>query len=144
MSQPRKVPVRAGEEGSPAGTLKDAVARGVAVPFDRLQEALDDAVRRGRMQRRDAEELAARLLAGVGARGGEALGGVQDLVDSARARVSRGLGGLPIADYESLTAAQVTQELDGLTEAQLRAVREHEAHQANRVSVLRAIDKRLA
>lgn len=134
MTQPRKAPATdGGDETSPVGALKDVVAKGVAVPFDRLQEALDDAVRRGRIQRRDAEELAARLLGGVG-------GGVQDLVGSARARVSRGL---PIADYENLTAAQVTQKLDELTDPQLRVVRDHEVHHANRVSVLRAIDKRL-
>lgn len=142
VTQPRKAQGRAGDEGSPAGVLKVAVAKGVAVPFDRLQEALDDAVRRGRMQRRDAEELAARLLSSVG-------GGMQDLVGS----VVRGLGspgegtdparGLPIPDYETLTAAQITQKLEGLTDAQLRTVRDHEAHHANRVSVLRAIDKRL-
>lgn len=144
VSQPRKAPVRrAGEDGSAATVLKDAVTKGVAVPFDRLQEALDDAVRRGRIQRRDAEELAVRLLGGVGARTEEAFGGVTDLVGNARARVARGLGGLPIADYETLTAAQVTQKLDGLSEAQLRLVREHEAHHANRVSVLRVIDRRL-
>ena len=134
MTQPRNAPVSGGEDdGSPVGTLKDAVTKGVAVPFDRLQEALDDAVRRGRIQRRDAEELAARLLSGVG-------GGVQDLVGSARARVTRGLA---IAEYENLTAAQVIQQLDGLSDAQLRAVRAHEVQHANRVSVLRAIDKRL-
>ena len=69
MTQPRKAPGRgSGDEGSPAGALKDAVTKGVTVPFDRLQEALDDAVRRGRIQRRDAEELASRLLSGVGGR----------------------------------------------------------------------------
>lgn len=137
MTQPRKAPGRgSGDDGSPAGALKDAVTKGVTVPFDRLQEALDDAVRRGRIQRRDAEELASRLLAGVG-------GGVQDLVDTAKARVTRGLGGLPIPEYETLTAAQVTQKLEDLTDPQLRVVRDHEVHHANRVSVLRAIDKRL-
>lgn len=138
VTQPRKAQGRAGDDGSPTGVLKEAVAKGVAVPFDRLQEALDDAVRRGRMQRRDAEELAAKLLATVG-------GGVQDLVGN----VVRGLGGetpaggLPIEDYENLTAAQITQKLDDLTTAQLRRVRDHEVHHANRVSVLRAVDKRL-
>jgi hypothetical protein len=134
VTQPRTGQGRSGDDGSTGGARK----KGVAVPFDRLQEALDDAVRRGRMQRRDAEELAAKLLTTVG-------GGMQDLVGN----VVRGLGGdtstgaLAIDDYETLTAAQITQKLDGLDAAQLRRVREHEAHHANRVSVLRAIDKRL-
>lgn len=139
MVSPVTPPRATRDDSSPSGLLKEAVAKGVAVPFDRLQEALEDAVRRGRMQRRDAEELAAKLLATVG-------GGVQDLVGN----VVRGLGGeapagaLPIDDYETLTAAQITQRLDGLSDAQLRRVRDHEVHHANRVSVLRAIDKRLS
>lgn len=142
VSQPRRASVRrTGDDGGAAANLKEAVAKGVSVPFDRLQEALDDAVRRGRIQRRDAEELAARLLATVG-------GGMQDLVGT----VVRGLGstgeesgvaGLAIADYETLTAAQITQRLEDLSEAELRRVRDYEVHHANRVSVLRAIDKRL-
>jgi hypothetical protein len=61
-----------------------------------------------------------------------------------RVRRAAGLGGLPIAGYEELTTAQVKERLAGLDEAQLRRVRDHERRNANRKSVLAAIDARLA
>jgi polyhydroxyalkanoate synthesis regulator phasin len=42
--------------------FRDALEKSVTISRDRLQEVLDDAVRRGRMTRGDAEELAGRLL----------------------------------------------------------------------------------
>ena len=42
-----------------------------------------------------------------------------------------------------MTSAQVAEHLDGLTRAQLRAVRDHERRNANRKSVLAAIDRKL-
>jgi hypothetical protein len=102
---------------------------------ERIQEVLDDAVERGRMTRDDATEL------------------LQELVRRGTAPADRlirevgraaGLGGsFPIAGYDDLTAAQVTERLDGLTPAQLRTVRDHERRNANRKSVLTAIDRKL-
>src|SRR3712207_3412577 len=42
--------------------LREMLARAVMLPTDRLREAMDDAVRRGRMTRGDAEELAQSLI----------------------------------------------------------------------------------
>jgi len=42
--------------------FRDAVERSVNVPRDRLQEVFDDAVKRGRMTRGDANELVSRLV----------------------------------------------------------------------------------
>ena len=42
-----------------------------------------------------------------------------------------------------MTAAQVTEHLDDLAPAQLRTVRDHERRNANRKSVLAAIDRKL-
>ncbi|MEA2154178.1 MAG: hypothetical protein QOE11_318 [Solirubrobacteraceae bacterium] len=42
--------------------LRDLLARGVVITADRLQETVDEAVRRGRMTRDDAEELVANLV----------------------------------------------------------------------------------
>lgn len=135
--------------------LRDALARGVVITADRMQEAMDDAVRRGRMTRRDAEDLAERLVSTgrrqtqdvlsdieqlLGRAGGET---VMRAAGRARRAASRGAS-FPIAGYESLTAAQVAAQLDGLTPAQLRKVRDHERRHANRKSVLRAVEKRLA
>jgi hypothetical protein len=102
---------------------------------ERIQEVLDDAVERGRMTRADATELLAELV-----RRGTAP------ADRLIREVGRaaGLGSsFPIAGYDDLTAAQVSERLDGLTPAQLRTVRDHERRNANRKSVLAAIDRKL-
>jgi hypothetical protein len=62
-----------------------------------------------------------------------------------RVRRAAGLGHpLPIAGYEDLTTAQVKERLMGLDESELREVRDHERRNANRKSVLTAIEKRLS
>lgn len=50
----------------------------------------------------------------------------------------------PIADYDSKTVEEVLTDIEGLDHIQLRAVRAREAANKNRISVLRAIDERLA
>jgi hypothetical protein len=102
---------------------------------ERIQEVLDDAVERGRMTRDDARELLAELV-----RRGTA---PADRVIREVGRAA-GLGSsFPIAGYDDMTAAQVTERLAGLTPAQLRAVRDHERRNANRKSVLAAVDRKL-
>ena len=104
----------------------------LVISRERVQEVLDDAVERGRMTRDDAAELFAEL-----ARRGR--GG---LVGTARR--ATGLGpAFPIVGYEDLTAAQVAERLDGLSVAELRQVRDHERRNANRKTVLSAVERRL-
>jgi polyhydroxyalkanoate synthesis regulator phasin len=120
---------------------------------DRLQEVVDDAVQRGRMTRSDATELMSEILA-RGRRTTEdllndvdqLLGGPADRVrrEVDRARRATGIGpAFPISGYEGLTAAQVQARLDDLTPAQLRKVRDYERRNANRKTVLAAIESRL-
>ena len=102
---------------------------------ERIQEVLDDAVQRGRMTRDDASDLLAELV-----RRGTAP------ADRLIREVGRAAGigaGFPIAGYDDMTAAQVAEHLDGLTPAQLRTVRDHERRNANRKSVLAAVDRKL-
>jgi hypothetical protein len=94
---------------------------------ERIQEVLDDAVERGRMTRDDAAELFAALVR----RGSGVVGTVR-----------RGTGP-PIPGYEELTAADIVSRLDGLSPEQLRQVRDHERHNANRKTVLSAIERKL-
>jgi hypothetical protein len=102
---------------------------------ERIQEVLDDAVERGRMTRDDAADLLAELVR-RGRRQTDGLVGT--------ARRATGLGPpFPITGYEDLTAAQVAEQLDGLTREQLRQVREHERRNANRKTVLAAVERRL-
>jgi polyhydroxyalkanoate synthesis regulator phasin len=115
----------------------------VVLTRDRLQEVLDEAVDRGRMTRDDATNLLAELIRrsveGVVAAPAER---VRREVD--RARRVTGLGsGFPISGYDDMTAAQVTERLADLTPAQLRTVRDHEKRNANRKSVLAAVERKL-
>jgi hypothetical protein len=105
---------------------------------ERIQEVLDDAVERGRMTRDDATQLLAELVR----RGTAPADRLLREVD--RARRAAGLGSsFPISGYDDLTAAQVNDRLDGLSTAQLREVREHERRNANRKSVLAAVERKL-
>jgi hypothetical protein len=62
-----------------------------------------------------------------------------------RARRTAGIGpSFPILGYDDLTAAQVQSRLDGLTPAELRKVRDYEKRNANRKSVLNAIESKLS
>src|SRR3954470_12497418 len=93
----------------------------MVITRERLQDTLDDAVRRGRMTRDDASELLAEIVR----RAISAPGGV----------IRRGAGGedeFPIADYDDLTAAQIVGRLGDLEAAGLRRVRDYERRNANR------------
>jgi hypothetical protein len=107
----------------------------VVVTRARLQEVLDEAVERGRITRDDASNLLADLLSGSAER-------VLREVD--RARRAAGVGPpFPILGYDDLTAAQVTERLGDLTPAELRKVRDYEKRNANRKSVLAAVEQKL-
>jgi hypothetical protein len=61
-----------------------------------------------------------------------------------KVRRTAGVGpNFPILGYDDLTASQVQGRLSGLTPAQLRKVRDHERRNANRKTVLNAIESKL-
>jgi hypothetical protein len=119
----------------------------VVLTRERLQEVVDDAVQRGRMTRTDATELVAEILARSRSTTEEVLAllptdRVRREVD--RARRVTGIGpSFPISNYEGLTAAQVQSRLDALSKAELRKVRDYERRNANRKTVLAAIEAKL-
>ena len=126
----------------------------VVLTRERLQEVIDDAVDRGRMTRSDATDLVTQIFT-LGRRTTEdVLGDVDQLLGGPADRVRRevdkarratGLGSaFPIMGYDDLTAGQVQTRLSDLTPAQLRKVRDYERRNANRKSVLSAIEKALA
>jgi polyhydroxyalkanoate synthesis regulator phasin len=157
--------------------LRDLLARGVVISADLLQETVDEAVKRGRMTRDDAEELVANVIQIGRMQTQDAIAELESVVERsasrtsriARARVGRvasaarhapgtdralravdrarraaGLGSqFPISGYDELTAAQVKGRLGELSPAELRKVRDHERRNANRKSILAAIEKRL-
>lgn len=158
-------------------SLRDLLSKGVVITSERLQETIDETVRRGRMTRQDAEELAGNLVdigrrqtqdaladverlvgrsaketrrvtrsraRSVGAAARRAPGTDRALRTVDRVRRAAGLGqSFPIIGYEDLTAAQVKDRLGDLDDGELRKVRDHERRNANRKSVLAAIEKRL-
>jgi hypothetical protein len=58
-------------------------------------------------------------------------------------RPRRASSSLPIASYDELSAAAVQDQLDGLTPAELRRLRDYERQNANRKTVLDAIGRKL-
>jgi len=141
--------------------LRDTLRKGVVLTAEGVKATLDDAVKRGRITRKDAAELSQSLLSAGRAQADgfrsdleQLLGRGRDRaalssdrvlqeVDRARRRVGVGPS-FPITLYDELNASQVVSRLKDLTPAQLRKVRDHEKRHDNRKSVLSAIEKRLA
>ena len=96
----------------------------VVIPAEWLRDTLDAAVRRGRMTRDDATELLAELLRG-------------------RREDEPAPDAFPLPGYDDLTAAQVVERIKDLGEDDLRRVRDYERRNANRKTVLSALDQRL-
>jgi polyhydroxyalkanoate synthesis regulator phasin len=140
-------------------TVEDAVSRG-SMTRDAAQDLIAGLVERGRRQTTDvlgdleqllgrsrgSESVAARARKQVGdatARARDAGDQVLGQVD--RARRVAGVGpSFPIMGYDDLTVGQVQTRLDTLTPAELRKVRDYEKRNANRKSVLSAIESKLA
>jgi polyhydroxyalkanoate synthesis regulator phasin len=180
MPQPKSARTKKAPTSEPApepvpdgiAAALDTLHQGVVLRRERLQEVVDDAVRRGRMTRDDAEDLVQSLVASGRRQAEDLYAEVEKLVDrgrkevgtaatqarkrTARSPVARevdkarrriaggGLGGFPILAYDDLTSAQVLERLPDLGPAELRRVRDHERRGAHRKGVLAAIEKRLA
>jgi len=101
--------------------------------YERLSELARQAHEKGRANRQEAGPLAKFFL---------------DMFappkKAKKARPSIKVPVLPIADYDNLTVSQVEERLEGLTEEQLKIVRQYEVEHKNRRGVLQAIDQRLA
>jgi polyhydroxyalkanoate synthesis regulator phasin len=141
--------------------LRDTLRKGVVLTTDGVKATLDDAVKRGRITRKDATELSQSLLASgrsqadgfrsdleqlLGRGRSQALQSSDRVlreVDRARRRVGVG-STFPITLYDELTASQIQSRLNDLTPAQLRKVRDYETRNDGRKSVLGAIEKKLA
>jgi polyhydroxyalkanoate synthesis regulator phasin len=130
----------------------------VMVSRDRIQEVLDDAVRRGRVTRDDANDMLSDLvrrgrrqtddfmkdLEQLLGRGRRQPGVDRVLREVDRSRRAAGLPpSFPVLGYDDLSAAQVVDRLGDLSPAELRKVRDYERRNANRKSVLSAIEKAL-
>jgi hypothetical protein len=52
-------------------------------------------------------------------------------------------GGFPIAGYDQLSVEEITDRLEGLSEAQIKQVRDHERRTKNRKSLMEQFDRKL-
>jgi polyhydroxyalkanoate synthesis regulator phasin len=140
--------------------FRDALEQSVTLSRDRIQEVVDDAVKRGRMTRSDANDLVSSLVT----RGrkqsdallkdlekllGQAARAARDVADRPLAEADRirrraGGPGFPISAYDQLTAVQVRKRLADLSKPELRKVRTREQRAKARKSVLSDIERRLA
>ena len=137
-----------------SSTTRDQLRR-VINPLDfvvitraRLQEVFDDAVERGRITRGDAADLVSDVLSRGRNQADDLFAELEQLLGRAPIEAARRVAGLgpefPITGYDELTAAEVVAELDGMSDADLRKVREYERANANRKTVLGAIERKLA
>jgi polyhydroxyalkanoate synthesis regulator phasin len=143
--------------------LGEAVERGAITTKD-AQGIGSSLLKRGRSETnavlRDLEQLLDRgrgeiegATKGVRRRAGAAAKGARGravraadpaLATADRARRAAGVGpNFPITGYDDLSATQIRGRLTHLTPAQLRKVRDHERRNANRKTVLSAIESKL-
>jgi hypothetical protein len=146
------------------GAVREIVMKSVLAPVNamlitrkHLEEVIEDAVKRGRMTRDDAQQMMQTLLQRSARQTDDFLSDLERLLGRGRAlepsttgqggkkkqRPRRPSSSLPIASYDELSAAAVQDHLDGLTPAELRRLRDYERRNANRKTVLDAIERKL-
>jgi polyhydroxyalkanoate synthesis regulator phasin len=157
-------------------SIAEQLVKGSVTPTDvvvltreRIQEALDDAASRGRVTRKDANELVAELVRRGRSGGDDVVSEIEGLLDKGRdqiesatkraarsepvdrivrgadrARRAAGVGSsFPISGYADLNVSQVQARLKELSKPELRKVLTYERKHANRKSVVGVIEKSL-
>ncbi len=152
-----------GVEAKSVAEFRDALRKNllepggmVLVTRERIEEALEGAVKEGQLSAKQARGIATDLvkrgrketndvlkdLEGLLARGRKAASPVLARAD--RARRAAGVGAsFPITGYDELTVAEVKRRLGSLTPAELRKVRDYERRHGKRKGVLNAIESKL-
>ena len=154
-------------------SVAEQLAQGAIKPRDvvmltrsHIQEALDDAASRGRVTRKDANDLVTELVRRGRGQGTDLVKEIESLLGKAgtatkrarssdsvdrivrgadRARRAAGVGpSFPILGYDDLNAAQVQSRIKELKKPELRKVLTYERKHANRKSVVGALEKSLA
>ncbi|MBV9819783.1 MAG: hypothetical protein JOZ07_15735 [Solirubrobacterales bacterium] len=142
----------------------------VMLTRDRIQETLDEAASRGRVTRKDANELVAELVRRGRSGSDDLVGEVEGLLGKGkgqletatrrargaapvdrivrgadRARRAAGVGPtFPITGYDDLRVGQVQARVKELSRPELRKVLNYERKHANRKTVVAAIEKQLS
>jgi len=63
--------------------------------------------------------------------------------DATRTAAESAAGQPPFSDYDEMNVEEITEQLDGLSEAELRRVRNYEQRNKNRETLIAQIDRRL-
>ena len=141
--------------------LRDALRKGVVLTTDGLKEAIDDAVKRGRITRKDATDARRRTSSRPGARRPTASEpDIEQLLGKGRraprspatSRCARSTGpaargrraDVPDHPVRRPHRRPGRERLNDLTPAELRKVRDYEKRNDNRKSVLSAIERKLS
>jgi polyhydroxyalkanoate synthesis regulator phasin len=159
--------------GGGALSVAEQLAQGAVKPREvvmltrtHIQEALDDAAARGRVTRKDANDLVTELVRRGRGQGNDLVKEIESLLGKAgsatkrargsdpvdrivrgadRARRAAGVGpSFPILGYDELNAAQVQSRIKELKKPEVRKVLTYERKNANRKSVVGALEKSLA
>jgi polyhydroxyalkanoate synthesis regulator phasin len=154
-------------------TVAEQLAQGAIKPKDvlmltrgHIQEAMDDAASRGRVTRKDANDLVTELVRRGRGQGNDLVKEIESLLGKAgaatkrargsdsvdrivrgadRARRAAGVGpSFPILGYDDLNAAQVQARIKELKKPEMRKVLTYERKHADRKSVVGALEKALA
>lgn len=151
--------------GDPAA-LREAVIRTLTRPVDmvmltadRIQAVLDEAVAQGRMTRNDAQEVAQELVLLGRSQTERVVTEIESLISEGREQIdsakraareaaTRVMGKdtaarEPVTGYDDMTANEAIAALGKLDSASLRGLRDYEKRNANRKTVLRAVDQKL-
>jgi polyhydroxyalkanoate synthesis regulator phasin len=157
--------------GHNVAVVRDAVVKTVLAPVNavlltrrQIQDVAEDAVRRGRMTRDDAQQMIQTLLQHGARQTDDFLADLERLLgrgkdfetqqgkrdgrkkDSRKKDARKGTrpsSNLPISGYDDLSAAAVQERLADLTPAELRRLRDYERRHANRKTVLDPIERKL-
>src|ERR1700729_2649972 len=154
-------------------TVAEQLAQGSIKPKDvlmltrsHIQEAMDDAAARGRVTRKDANDIVTELVRRGRGQGNDLVKEIESLLGKAgaatkrargsdpvdrivrgadRARRAAGVGpSFPILGYDDLNAAQVQSRVKELKKPEMRKVLTYERKHADRKSVVGALEKALA
>ena len=154
-------------------TVAEQLAQGSIKPKDvlmltrsHIQEAMDDAAARGRVTRKDANDIVTELVRRGRGQGNDLVKEIESLLGKAgaatkrargsdpvdrivrgadRARRAAGVGpSFPILGYDDLNAAQVQARIKELKKPEMRKVLTYERKHADRKSVVGALEKALA
>ena len=150
--------------------MRERLSDGIVITRDRLQEAVDDAVKTNKMRRADANKFVQDLVSSSRKQTQDILADIEQLIgragkeletaatDARKQATRRGEKALrqvdkvrrraapsafPIMGYDDLTASQIVDRISDLTAAQLRKVRDFENKNSGRKSVLTAIERKL-